>query len=62
MSNKKFILEAERVAVITSEIIRINKEAAETIKELQIKTGLSASKIASQAILYAAENLEIKEG
>lgn len=41
--------------------IRINREAEAIIKELQIATGLPLSRIASQIIIQAADQVEIVE-
>ena len=59
----KFVLNTYKVnsAEIRSGVIRIDTEAAEVLKETQAATGLHISVIASKAIKWALERLEIKE-
>lgn len=61
--NDKFILRTYKVngTEIRSGVIRIDTEAAEALKEAQAATGLHISVIASKAIKWALERLEIKE-
>lgn len=61
MKDDKFILEVHKSALITSNIVRINDEAAEVVKQVQRETGLPAMQIISKMILFAAERLEVKE-
>ena len=59
----KFVLNTYKVnsAEIRRGVIRIDSEAAEVLKSAQAATGLPISNIASKAIKWALERLEIKE-
>lgn len=45
----------------TETVCRISSEAAEIIAKIRKETGLTACKVASAMILYAAERCEIEE-
>ena len=59
----KFVLTTHKVnnAEIRRGVIRIDSEAAEVLNGVQAATGLPISNIASKAIKWALERLEIKE-
>lgn len=57
----KMILKVHKSEPIGSDIVRINKDAAEIIKQMQIETGLPASKIVSECIRYASQYYEVLE-
>lgn len=61
--NDKFVLRTYKVnsAEIKSGVIRIDGTAAEALKEAQAATGLHISVIASKAIKWALERLEVEE-
>ena len=61
--NDKFVLKVHKVnsAEIKSGVIRIDGAAAEALKEACAATGLPVKTIASKAIKWALERLEVEE-
>lgn len=61
--NNKFILTTHKVngAEIKNGVVRIDEAAAKAIREAGAATGLPAKTIASKAIKWALERLEIEE-
>ena len=58
---EKMILKIHKSEPIGGDIVRINKEAAELVKQMQIETGLPASKIVSECIRFASQHYEVLE-
>ena len=58
---KKMVLTVHKAEPIGSGIVRINKDAAELVKQMQIETGLPASKIVSECIKFASQHYEVLE-
>lgn len=58
--NSNFVLEAEPRAYSGSGVIRVTPEAYAVLTSLCARTMIPMNKIASRAILYAAEHLEIR--
>lgn len=61
--NKNFILTVypQTKSDKSSDVVRVDNEAYNIMKEIQIQTGLPAKYIVSEAIKYASERLEIIE-
>ncbi len=58
---KKMVLTVHKAEPIGSGIVRISKDAAELVKQMQIETGLPASKIVSECIKFSSQNYEVLE-
>ena len=58
---EKMILPVHKAEPIESEVIRVSKEAQELVKQMQIETGLPASKIVSECIKFASQHYEVLE-
>ena len=57
----KMILKVHKAKPISGEVVRISKDAAELVMQMQIETGLPASRIISECIMFAARNYEVME-
>lgn len=60
MAKDKLVLTVHKTT-ITRDVIRIDGEAMDIIREIQAETGLSAKYIVSQMVKFAADKVEIKE-
>lgn len=56
-----FVKPTPKVTAATSTIIRVSGEAYNAVSSIEAETGLSLSYIASQMILFATQNTEVKE-
>lgn len=57
----KFIIQTYQSNVMTGNIVRLTDEAAQTIRQIQRECGISARRLVSEMIRFAAERLEIRE-
>ena len=60
MTEDKLILTVHR-NTITRDVIRIDGEAMDIIRQIQAESGLSAKYIVSKMVKFAANKVEIKE-
>lgn len=60
MSDIKLVIRRPRAAACCG-LVRVSPEAAETLRDLSAKTGLSLTEIASELIIQAARVVEIEE-
>lgn len=60
MAEDKLILTVHR-NTITRDVIRIDGEAMDIIRQIQAESGLSAKYIVSKMVKFAADKVEIKE-
>ena len=56
----KLVFKVHGSEVITGNVVRLPNDVIAIIQELQLETGLSASRIASEMIRFAKERVEIK--
>lgn len=60
MAEDKLVLTVHR-NTITRDVIRIDGEAMDIIRQIQAESGLSAKYIVSKMVKFAADKVEIKE-
>lgn len=60
MAEDKLVLTVHR-NTITQDVIRIDGEAMDIIRQIQAESGLSAKYIVSKMVKFAADKVEIKE-
>ena len=61
MNKSRITLKVHRPFLISNEIVRIDSEAFDIVRQIQTETGLSARKIISEFIKQGYNFLEIKE-